>query len=63
VTGASFVPGEPNAVAIAFFLVFVALALGIAWWAARRTRTTEHFYAAGQRSPAPRTGSRSPATT
>src|SRR5215210_1243726 len=43
---AKFVPGEPNALAIAFFLVFVAVALGISWWAARRTRTTEHFYAA-----------------
>jgi cation/acetate symporter len=47
VIGASFVPGEPNAVAIVFFLLFVVLALGIAWWAARRTRTTEQFYAAG----------------
>jgi cation/acetate symporter len=44
---AKFVPGEPNSLAIVFFLVFVAIALGIAWWAARRTRTTEHFYAAG----------------
>src|SRR5215218_208193 len=31
---AKFTPGEPNA-------------LGITWWAARRTRTTDHFYAAG----------------
>src|SRR5215212_539859 len=44
---AKFVPGEPNSVAIVFFLLFVAIALGIAWWAARRTRTTEQFYAAG----------------
>ena len=44
---AAFKPGEPNAVAIVFFVLFVALALGITWWAARRTRTTEHFYAAG----------------
>jgi cation/acetate symporter len=29
-----------------FFLAFIALTLGITWWAARRTRTTEHFYAA-----------------
>jgi cation/acetate symporter len=42
-----FVPGEANSVAIAFFLVFVGVALGITWWAARRTRTTEHYYAAG----------------
>jgi cation/acetate symporter len=31
-----------------FFLAFIALTLGITWWAARRTRTTEHFYAAGR---------------
>jgi cation/acetate symporter len=35
-------------VAIAFFAGFIALTLGITWWAARRTRTTEHFYAAGR---------------
>jgi cation/acetate symporter len=44
---AAFTPGEPNAVAIAFFLLFVGVALGITWWAARRTRTTEQYYAAG----------------
>src|SRR5262247_379774 len=40
--------GEPNAVAIAFFFVFIAITLGITYWAARRTRTTEQFYAAGR---------------
>ncbi|HEU4587034.1 MAG TPA: sodium/solute symporter [Gemmatimonadales bacterium] len=35
-------------VATAFFFLFIALTLGITWWAARRTRTTEHFYAAGR---------------
>lgn len=40
--------GEPNAVAIGFFFVFIAITLGITWWAARRTRTTEEFYAAGR---------------
>jgi cation/acetate symporter len=40
--------GEPNAVAMAFFLAFIAVTLGITFWAARRTRTTEHFYAAGR---------------
>jgi cation/acetate symporter len=40
--------GEPDAVAIGFFVVFILLTLGITWWAARRTRTTEHFYAAGR---------------
>ena len=45
---AAFTPGEPNAIAIVFFVVFVLLALGITWWAARRTRTTDQFYAAGR---------------
>jgi cation/acetate symporter len=40
--------GEPNLVAISFFLVFIALAIGITIWAARRTHSTEHFYAAGR---------------
>ena len=31
-----------------FFLVFIGITLGITWWAARRTRTTEQFYAAGR---------------
>jgi cation/acetate symporter len=44
---AEFIPGEPNTLAIVFFLLFVGIALGITWWAARRTRTTDHFYAAG----------------
>jgi cation/acetate symporter len=35
-------------VAIGFFFVFIAMTLGITWWAARRTRTVEHFYAAGR---------------
>src|SRR5262245_2942381 len=40
--------GEPNAVAMAFFFAFIAITLGITYWAARRTRSTEHFYAAGR---------------
>lgn len=40
--------GEPNAVSIAFFFLFIALTLGITWWAARQTRTTEDFFAAGR---------------
>ena len=39
--------GDPDATAIAFFVVFIVIALGITYWAARKTRTTEHFYAAG----------------
>ncbi len=40
--------GEPNLVAISFFLVFILLALAITVWAARRTRSADHFYAAGR---------------
>src|SRR5215813_5909974 len=40
--------GQPNAIAIVFFFLFIGLTLAITWWAARRTRTTEHFYAAGR---------------
>ena len=40
--------GQPNPVAMAFFFAFIAVTLGITWWAARRTLTTEHFYAAGR---------------
>ena len=40
--------GTPNTVAIAFFLLFIALSLGITVWASRKTRTAEHFYAAGR---------------
>ena len=40
--------GEPNAVAMVFFFVFIAITLGITYWASRKTRTTEDFYAAGR---------------
>jgi len=40
--------GTPDPVAIGFFAVFIAITLGITWWAARKTRTAEHFYAAGR---------------
>src|SRR5688572_26834219 len=40
--------GEPNAIAMVFFFAFIAITLGITYWAARRTKTTEHFYAAGR---------------
>ena len=36
-----------NPLAILFFFVFIALTLGVTYWAAKRTKTTEHFYAAG----------------
>jgi len=40
--------GEPNITAIAFFGLFIVLSLGITVWASRRTRTADHFYAAGR---------------
>ena len=40
--------GEPNAIAIAFFLVFIVVSLGVTVWASRRTRSTEQFYTAGR---------------
>jgi cation/acetate symporter len=40
--------GDPDATAIIFFVLFIVVALGIAYWAARRTKTTEHYYAAGR---------------
>jgi cation/acetate symporter len=40
--------GQPNQAAILCFLGFVAVTLAITWWAARRTRSTEQYYAAGR---------------
>jgi cation/acetate symporter len=40
--------GQANPVAIVFFFLFIAVTLGITYWAARRTKTTEQFYAAGR---------------
>ena len=40
--------GQANPVAIAFFLVFIAVTLGITWWAARKTHSAESFYTAGR---------------
>ena len=39
---------DGNDVAIVGFFVFIALSLGITYLAARRTRSAEHFYAAGR---------------
>ena len=56
--------GEPNAIAIAFFLLFIVLSLGITVWAVARRRarpiSSTRPAAASRRF---RTGSRSPATT
>jgi len=40
--------GTPTVSAVLFFLVIVALTLLITYWAARRTRSTSEFYAAGR---------------
>ena len=40
--------GKPNVIAMVFFFIFIAITIGITYWAARKTRTTEHFYAAGR---------------
>jgi cation/acetate symporter len=39
--------GQTSGIALFFFLLFVAVTLGITYWAARRTKTTSEFYAAG----------------
>ena len=39
--------GSPTASAVVFFVI-VALTLAVTWWAARRTRSTSEFYAAGR---------------
>ena len=41
--------GKPHATAIAFFIVFIVATLAITGWAARRTKTTSEFFAAGSK--------------
>src|SRR5512134_3244218 len=40
--------GQPNAITIGWFLVFICLSLAITVWASRKTRSTDQFYAAGR---------------
>ncbi|MFA5354529.1 MAG: sodium/solute symporter, partial [Thermodesulfovibrionales bacterium] len=40
--------GQTNPIAIGFFILFVLSTLVITYWAAKRTRTTKEFYAAGR---------------
>ncbi|MFH1060109.1 MAG: sodium/solute symporter [Pseudomonadota bacterium] len=40
--------GQPTAESIIFFFIIVALTLAITYWAAKRTRSTKEFYAAGR---------------
>ncbi len=39
--------GQLSSVAVAFFIAFIGVTLGITYWAARKTQTTSEFYAAG----------------
>src|ERR1700724_208009 len=47
-TAAQTVIGQRNNSAIIFFFVIVAITLYITYWAAKRTRSTKEFYAAGR---------------
>src|SRR5688500_18387453 len=40
--------GSPTTSAVIFFLIIVAFTLAVTYWAARRTRSTTEFYAAGR---------------
>lgn len=40
--------GQVNPLAISFFILFIISTLIITYWAAKRTRTTKEFYAAGR---------------
>ena len=40
--------GDFNALAVSIFGVVLAITLGITWWAARRTKSTNEFWAAGR---------------
>ncbi len=40
--------GHPTLASIVFFLIIVAITLMITYWAAKRTKTTKEFYAAGR---------------
>lgn len=40
--------GSPTLSAVLFFVVIVVLTLAVTWWAAKRTKSTSEFYAAGR---------------
>jgi cation/acetate symporter len=48
--------GSPSLVAIAMFFVFVAATLAITYWASRRTKTTNEYFAAASRITAGQNG-------
>jgi cation/acetate symporter len=53
-TGTTF--GERNNVALAFFFVIVLITLCITYWAAKKTKTSSEFYAAGRSVSAAQNG-------
>lgn len=57
-SGADALPefGKTNVVALVFFFVIVAITLAITYWAAKRTKTTSEFYAAGRSVSAAQNG-------
>lgn len=44
----SAAPEHSNPIAVTFFFAFILVTLGITYWAARKTKTTSEFYAAGR---------------
>ncbi|MBI3986405.1 MAG: cation/acetate symporter ActP [Lentisphaerae bacterium] len=48
--------GSPTASAIFFFFAIVSITLFITYWAAKRTKTTKEFYAAGRKISAAQNG-------
>lgn len=39
---------DPSGIAIAFFVIFVAITLGITYWASKRNKSASQFFAAGR---------------
>ena len=48
--------GERNNVALGFFFVIVLITLAITYWAAKKTKTSSEFYAAGRSVSAAQNG-------
>src|SRR6478735_4903218 len=40
--------GEPNVLSVSMFILFVCITMYITYWAAKKTKTTSEFYAAGR---------------
>ena len=47
-TAPSTAIGQVSTEAIVFFFIFISISLGITYWAARRTKSTTDYYAAGR---------------